>query len=178
MRDLLPTRLFIASFLMGTLNNLTFVVNAAGATNLLPGAVGVVYIINVAPELLLKGTAPYWWHFSGYTSKIIFAGVCFAANILLVSSGLDVPTGWKLVGVALADVGGGLGEASVLALSQSYTETNMPLRILIGYGRGRCPRLSHLNVRAAASWYGRSAHICGGNPPRLLGLVLSCDAAL
>ena len=120
LRAWLPSRLALACFLMGTLNNLTFVVNNAVATTLLPGQVGLVYIINVCPELLVKGTAPCWWHWSGYNSKMIFAGVCFGANLLLVHSGLSVSTGWKLVGVALSDLGGGLGEASMLALSQSF----------------------------------------------------------
>ena len=59
-----PSKATVAFFLMGTLNNLTFVVNAAGASELLPGQVALVYIINSSPELLVKGTAPLWWHWS------------------------------------------------------------------------------------------------------------------
>ena len=43
--------------------------------------------------------------------------------MILVNADLGLPTGWKLLGVALSDLGGGLGEASMLALSQSYSDT-------------------------------------------------------
>ena len=113
-----PSKATVAFFLMGTLNNLTFVVNAAGASELLPGQVALVYIINSSPELLVKGTAPLWWHWSSYGSKIAFAGFCFATNLVLVSSGLQLAASIQLVGVALSNIGGGLGEATMLAYSQ------------------------------------------------------------
>ena len=115
LQSLLPSRLALACFAIGTINNLTFVVNNAGATELLPGHVGLIYIINTFPELFVKGTAPWWWSCCGYNVKIGVAGACFAANLILVNA--PVATGWKLLGVALSDLGGGLGEASMLALS-------------------------------------------------------------
>ena len=124
---LLPSRLVIGCFLMGTINNLTFVITNSSATDILPGHVGIVYIINTLPELIVKGTAPWWWHYSGYGAKFLFAGACFGANLVLVSAGLHLPTGWVLLGVVFADLGGGLGEASMLALSQSYAEPQAAL---------------------------------------------------
>ena len=42
-----PARRTIAAFfLLGLFNNLTFVINSASAPSILPGAVGIVYIIN------------------------------------------------------------------------------------------------------------------------------------
>ena len=116
----LPRRNTIAFFLLGLLNNLTYVVNNADAGAILPGSIAVIYIINTIPELAVKATAPFWWHRASYRAKVIFTGCCFAANLVLVSGGLDLPTWAKLLGVALSDLGGGLGEASVLALSQFY----------------------------------------------------------
>ena len=121
------SRPVVAFFLLGTLNNLTFVVNNAGAQQILPGNVGVIYIINCLPELLVKATAPFWWHLFTYRAKIVFAGACFAANMLLVNAGLGLPVGMRLLGVALSDLGGGLGEASHLALSQVYTDPRSQL---------------------------------------------------
>mmetsp|Transcript_49245 Transcript_49245/g.130424 ORF Transcript_49245/g.130424 Transcript_49245/m.130424 type:complete len:424 (-) Transcript_49245:51-1322(-) len=110
----------VAFFLLGLLNNLPGVINNAGASNILPGAIAVVYIINTSPQLLLKLTAPFWWERLSYRTKITIAGLCFAANLVLVSGGLHLPLGVTLLGVALSDIGSGLGECSVLALSQFY----------------------------------------------------------
>ena len=42
-----PARRTIAAFfLLGLFNNLTFVINSASAPSILPGAIGIVYIIN------------------------------------------------------------------------------------------------------------------------------------
>jgi hypothetical protein len=50
-------------------------------------------------------------------------GVCFGVNMALVHAGLDLPVWVKLLGVALNDFGSGLGEASVLGLSQFYPDS-------------------------------------------------------
>ena len=121
------TRNVLAFFLLGLLNNLTFVLNSAGAGDILPDAIAVVYIIQSLPELLVKATAPFWWHRSTYRAKIIFTGCCFAVNMVLVSSNLGLPVPLQLLGVALSDLGGGLGEASVLALSQFYEDPGWQL---------------------------------------------------
>ena len=65
----------LACFLLGTFNNLMGVVNTAGANDILPSEVGVVYIVNVLPELVIKATAPFWWHMCSYRAKIACAGL-------------------------------------------------------------------------------------------------------
>ena len=77
-------RTTLAFFLLGMLNNLTFVVNNAGASDILSNAIGVVYLVNIMPELCCKLTAPFWWRLSSYRAKIIFAGLCMCASHLLV----------------------------------------------------------------------------------------------
>lgn len=123
----------LACFLLGTLNNLTLVINNAGATTILPGEVGVIYVVNVVPELIVKATAPFWWHMASYRVKICLVGVLFGCNIVLVHSGLELPVWAKLIGVALNDIGSGLGEASVLALSQFYAN---PRTLLTAWSSG------------------------------------------
>jgi hypothetical protein len=115
-----PHRNTVAFFFLGLLNNLTYVVNNAGAGDILPDSIAVIYIINTLPELALKATAPFWWHCATYKTKVRITGCCFSINLVLVSAGLGFPVWAQLLGVALSDLGGGLGEASVLALSQFY----------------------------------------------------------
>ena len=72
------------------------------------------------PSFLIKLTAPYWFHRVLYRVRITIAGVCAGLNFALVMYG---PTpGIQLLGVALAAVQGGIGEATGLALSQFYRE--------------------------------------------------------
>lgn len=122
-----------ACFLLGTFNNLMGVINTAGANKILPGEVGVIYIVNVMPELIVKATAPFWWHLCSYRAKIGVAGVLFGANIALVHAGFDFPVWVKLLGISLSDIGSGIGEASVLALSQFYPN---PRTLLTSWSSG------------------------------------------
>ena len=78
-------RTVLAFFLLGLFNNLTFVINSAAAPAILPGAVGVVYIINCVPGLLVKLTAPFWWHWFSYRTKVLFVGGCFLGNMTLTN---------------------------------------------------------------------------------------------
>ena len=105
-------RKLAAFFLLGLFNNLTFVVNSASATSILPGAVAVVYIVNCVPELLVKLSAPFWWHWFSYRTKVLFTGCCFLANMILTNPGFGFSTPLQLLGVGLSDLGGGLGEAT------------------------------------------------------------------
>ena len=122
-----PHRNTVAFFFLGLLNNLTYVVNNAGAGDILPDSIAVIYIINTLPELALKATAPFWWHCATYKTKVRITGCCFSINLVLVSAGLGFPVWAQLLGVALSDLGGGLGEASVLALSQFYDRPGVML---------------------------------------------------
>ncbi len=77
-------------------------------------------IVNVVPELIVKATSPFWWHLASYRTKILIVGLCFGVNMVLVHAGLGLSVPLQLLGVALNDFGSGLGEASVLGLSQFY----------------------------------------------------------
>ena len=126
-------RTVVAFFLLGLFNNLTFVINSAAAPAILPGAVGVVYIINCVPGLLVKLTAPFWWHWFSYRTKVLFVGGCFLGNMTLTNPGFAFSTPLQLLGVGIGELGSGLGEATVLALSQFYPS---PKHQLSGWSSG------------------------------------------
>ena len=121
------TREFAAFLILGLMNNLAWVTTNANAGDIYPGGVGIVYAVNSVPEIVIKITAPYWWHLTTYRAKIIVVGSCFLANLVLVGSNMQIPTAWKLVGVALSDLGSGLGESSVLALTQHFDNPSLML---------------------------------------------------
>ena len=110
----------VAFFLLGLLNNLTFVVNNAGAMDILPSDVGVIYLLNSVPELIVKVSAPFWWHAVSYDAKVACAGILFGVSMVLVHGGLGASLGVRLLGVACASFGVGLGECTMLALSQRF----------------------------------------------------------
>ena len=121
----------VGFWLLGFLTNVTYVVNNAGAGDIVPGNYALIYVCGVLPSFLIKLTAPYWFHRVPYRVRITIAGVCAGLNFALVMYG---PTpGIQLLGVALAAVQGGIGEATGLALSQFYRE---PKRCLVMWSSG------------------------------------------
>lgn len=110
-------RLLYASFwTLGVLNNASYVIMLAAAKSISEGGTALVFLANVLPALCVKGTAPYWFDRVGYYRRLQWATVsmmlCFG---LVASCSKSLP--WQLVGVAVASLQGGLGEASVLALA-------------------------------------------------------------
>lgn len=116
---------------MGFLNNVTYVVNNAGAGDIVPGNYALIYVFGVLPSFLIKLTAPYWFHRVPYRVRIAIAGVCAALNFVLVMYGPSPAI--QLIGVALAAVQGGIGEATCLAMSQFYHE---PKRLIVMWSSG------------------------------------------
>lgn len=53
-------RNYTAFWLLGLLNNASYVVMMAVAKDILPGAVGVVFFVNVFPAMFIKVSGPYW----------------------------------------------------------------------------------------------------------------------
>lgn len=49
-----------AFWLLGLINNSTYVIMMAVAKEIAPDAVGVVFLADVAPTMLVKVSAPYW----------------------------------------------------------------------------------------------------------------------
>ncbi|CAM9788942.1 unnamed protein product [Pylaiella littoralis] len=107
-----------AFWLLGLINNSSYVIMMAVAKEIAPGAVGIVFLADVAPTLLIKVTAPYWFHLVPYSVRV------WACTVLLVLSlvtvGYGGSTGVQLLGVCFSSLQGGLGEASFLALASYY----------------------------------------------------------
>lgn len=49
-----------AFWLLGLINNSGYVIMMAVAKDIAPGAVGVVFLVDVAPTFLIQLSAPYW----------------------------------------------------------------------------------------------------------------------
>lgn len=49
-----------AFWLLGLINNSSYVIMMAVAKEIAPGAVGIVFLADVAPTMIIKVTAPYW----------------------------------------------------------------------------------------------------------------------
>lgn len=109
----------IAGFwLLGLFNNSAYVIMLAGANEISSAAVGLVYLCAVSPGMLLKLSAPYWFHRASYSKRILAAALLMSSSFSIVA--FSGSRGWQLFGVVLASVQGGLGEASILALTSHY----------------------------------------------------------
>lgn len=108
-----------AFWCLGLLNNTTYVVMNAGATEIASGGVALVYICNEGPSLAMKLTLPYWAHLMGYRLRVVLAGACMSMSLALVAFGKSL--GVQLLGVAFSSMQSGLGESSMLGLTSKYS---------------------------------------------------------
>lgn len=86
----------------------------AGANDISPSAVGATYLAAVLPSLCVKAAAPHFFHRVSYRLRARLCAALMAASFTLVALGKGEAA--QLLGVALASLQGGLGEATVLAL--------------------------------------------------------------
>lgn len=111
----------IGFFFAGLLNNMAFVIMIAGAKNIAPSLVGVVYACNIIPSFLVKMSGPYWFHYFPYKSRVLIAAIIFALSFIVVSLGLMTDeVGLMLFGVTIGSAASGFGESSFLALTAFY----------------------------------------------------------
>eukprot|EP00457_Paulinella_chromatophora_P005940 gb/GEZN01005958.1/.p1 GENE.gb/GEZN01005958.1/~~gb/GEZN01005958.1/.p1 ORF type:complete len:529 (-),score=69.39 gb/GEZN01005958.1/:35-1621(-) len=111
-------RTIAAFWLLGLLNNASYVIMAAGAKHILDGGVAVIYMVDIFPGLCVKGSATFWFDRVSYGCRLSVASILMALSFLLVSNSRT--TAFQLVGVACASLQSSLGEASILALSSRY----------------------------------------------------------
>lgn len=108
-------------YIAGLLNNAGYVIMLAGAKNIAPGYVGVVYVCNVVPSITVKITGPYWYHLISYKNRVIMSSVLMACSFIMVALGTTADAIWlQLLGVIVGSVQSGFGEASFLALTAFY----------------------------------------------------------
>mmetsp|Transcript_15520 Transcript_15520/g.31987 ORF Transcript_15520/g.31987 Transcript_15520/m.31987 type:complete len:431 (+) Transcript_15520:288-1580(+) len=108
-------------FLLGLLNNSSYVIMIAGAKNISEGSVALVFLCNVMPSFLTKLTSPLWFHRVSYSTRINSCMLLMSLSFLVVAFFDDYKL--KLIGVCLASAQSGLGEASALALTSKYANT-------------------------------------------------------
>ncbi|KDD73692.1 CLN3 protein [Helicosporidium sp. ATCC 50920] len=105
-------------FLLGMLNNMGYVIMLAGATTISASGVGLVYLCAIVPSLSVKASAPHWFHRVRYGPRMATCAALMSASFCAVA--LSRTRSAALLGVALGALQGGLGEASMLALSARY----------------------------------------------------------
>ncbi len=131
-------------FTFGLINNTSYVIMIAGAKEIDPSVVGLVYLCSIIPSLLIKITGPYWYHLLSYRQRIVVGTFLMAGSFATVAiGGPNKLTGLQLLGVTMGAAQSGLGEASFLALSSFYTPSRKALTAwssgtgmagIIGYG--------------------------------------------
>lgn len=104
-------------WVLGLLNNTTFVIMIASAKSISEGGTALVFISSVLPGLFVKLSAPFWFDRVSYRIRLGVGSALMAACFLVVGvfSGRNVAM--ELFGVALCSLQGSLGEASLLALA-------------------------------------------------------------
>lgn len=81
------TRVIRSFWLIGLLNNAPWVLMLACATNISSGGVALVFISNMVPGLIIKMTAPYWFHAVSYNARMLMASISMGVACLLVGCG-------------------------------------------------------------------------------------------
>ena len=116
-----PRRLLLAFFLLGLFNNAGYVIMNAGAKEITPCLVGLVYVANVLPSMSIQLMLPFFQHRVGIRARVRAATLFMVCSIGLVIVGQlanSIPL--ALFGVALGSAQSGLGEASLLACAGLY----------------------------------------------------------
>ncbi|KAI8105442.1 hypothetical protein M9434_000028 [Picochlorum sp. BPE23] len=108
----------VAFWLLGLLNNASYVIMIAGAVKISASAVGLVYLCAVLPGIICKASAPYWFHKVSYSRRMVLAAFLMVMAFLFV--GLGETRGVQLIGVVCAALQSSIGEASCLALTSHF----------------------------------------------------------
>ena len=121
-------------WMLGLLNNSSFVIMIACAKQISEGGTALVYLASVIPSLSIKMSSPFWFDKVPYTTRMAVAAIFMMGSFTLIaillqykqndagSSDLSSTTilCGQLLGVALTAAQSGLGEASLLALAGKY----------------------------------------------------------
>jgi hypothetical protein len=107
-------------WLLGLLNNASYVIMIASAKSIDAGGVAVVYLVAIGPGLAVKATAPYWFDLVRYEKRLLVAACSMVGGFLLAGLGARRPL--QLLGVALTSSQSALGEATLLALAARHDE--------------------------------------------------------
>ncbi|KAL4102651.1 hypothetical protein PRIC1_006395 [Phytophthora ramorum] len=145
-------RNLLAFWVLGFVNNIGYVIMIAGAQEIAAGGVGLVYLFDIFPALLVKLSGPYWFQLVSYRQRTIIGAVWMLLSFLVVAKGEN--SLWlQLLGVAFSGLQSGMMEASFLAMSSFYSS---PVRCLTCWSSG-----TGLAGVGGYAWVG-ILHIWGG----------------
>ncbi|KAH7463906.1 hypothetical protein PRIC2_005982 [Phytophthora ramorum] len=145
-------RNLLAFWVLGFVNNIGYVIMIAGAQEIAAGGVGLVYLFDIFPALLVKLSGPYWFQLVSYRQRTIIGAVWMLLSFLVVAKGGN--SLWlQLLGVAFSGLQSGMMEASFLAMSSFYSS---PVRCLTCWSSG-----TGLAGVGGYAWVG-ILHIWGG----------------
>jgi battenin len=103
------------------MNNAGYIIMLAGAKNIDPSKVGLVYVCNIVPSFTVKLTGPYWFHYVSYKRRMDIAALSMALSFILVAIGKTSDNEpLELLGIIIGSAQSGFGEASFLALTSFY----------------------------------------------------------
>ncbi|WZH43956.1 batten's disease protein Cln3 [Fusarium acuminatum] len=127
------TKVIVAFWLFGLINNVLYVIILSAAQDLVGSLPkGVVLLADVVPSFLTKLVAPYFIHRVPYRTRILIFIALSVAGMLMVALTPGTQTvAIKLVGVVLASISAGGGELSFLGLTHFYGPMS-----LAGWGSG------------------------------------------
>jgi len=140
------SRNVIAFFMLGLLNNYSYVVMFSAAEDLIPHRTGIVGLANIIPTLLIDNFAPFFMEKIAYPIRVIFVVIC--AIIAFLSVALIEEQYLKLVGVAFASISSGFGEITFLSLSAFYQSNTVAGWSSGTGGAGIFGSLSYLFLRS------------------------------
>lgn len=119
--------LIVSFWLLGLLNNSSYVIMLACAKDISEGSTALVFLANIIPSMGIKLSAPFWFDHVSYDIRLQIATLFMVGSFVLVattsssssssSSVSDNNLSLQLFGVALGSAQAGLGEASLLALA-------------------------------------------------------------
>ena len=115
-------RNLLAFFIAGLINNSSYVIMIAGAKDIDPSMVGLVYICLVVPSFMVKLSGPYWFHLLGYRSRILLATICMVSSFVTVAFGSmnSSLAALQFAGIVLGSFQSALGECTFLAFAAFF----------------------------------------------------------
>lgn len=113
-----PLRNLIAFFIAGLLNNFGYVLLLTAAEDLLHGYAGIILLCCIIPSLIVKATAPLYFHFIPYNIRVVALVVLSCASFQTVAWFDNIYI--KLTGVVLSSISSGGGEVTFLQMSSYY----------------------------------------------------------
>jgi len=113
-------------FLLGLLNNLSFVVTLSSAEDIAPHHAGAVLSAAILPGILAKLTFNLWALNTSYFARIIILSISESASMFVLSilSKPSTSIAFKLACICVISFAGSTGESSYLGLATRFLDQN------------------------------------------------------